>query len=132
MSAMIVSMAGDAVVLTDSREHPEPRPVPGAVAPSWGACTITGCRHDPCPAKLRAWASYGQRYVCQEPELPAPRLPARRRAEEDRQPFGVPYRGPALPQHVVDMDGKPLDPAMVAVQDGEGQWRMWPMGDPDD
>ncbi len=29
----------------------------------------------------------------------------RRRADEDRQPFGMPYKGPALPQHVVDMDG---------------------------
>jgi hypothetical protein len=30
------------------------------------------------------------------------------------------------------MDGKPLGPPMVAVQDGAGQWRLWSMGDPDD
>jgi hypothetical protein len=122
---------GEKVVITDAPEHPEPPAVPGAVAPSWGACTIPGCRHDPCPAKLRAWAGYGQRYVCEEPGCPHRDCPPRLRAEEDRQPFGVPYRGPALPQHVVDMDGNPLGPAMVAVQDGEGQWRLWPVGEPD-
>jgi hypothetical protein len=30
------------------------------------------------------------------------------------------------------MAGKPLGPPMLAVQDGAGQWRMWPVGDPDD
>jgi len=132
MSAMIVSMAGDGIVLTDGHEHPEPRPVPGAVARSWGACTIPACRHDPCPAKLRAWAGYGRRYTCKGPECGHRDCPPRLRAEEDQQPFGVRYDGPALPQHVVDMDGKPLGPPMLAVQDGAGQWRLWPMGDPDD
>ena len=101
-------------------------------SPGRGACTIPACRHDPCPAKLRAWAGYGQRYICTDPECEHLDCPPRLRAEEDHQPFGVRYDGPALPQHVVDMDGKPLGPPMLAVQDGAGQWRLWPMGDPDD
>jgi hypothetical protein len=132
MSAMIVSMT-DGTVITDGHEHPEPRPVPGAVAKSWGSCRIPGCTHDPpCPAKLRAWAGYGQRYICKESGCDHRDCPARRRSTEDRQPFGVSYKGPALPQHVVDMDHVPLGPPMVAVQDAAGQWSLWPIGDPDD
>jgi len=101
-------------------------------SPGRGACTIPACRHDPCPAKLRAWAGYGQRYICTDPECEHLDCPPRLRAEEDHQPFGVRYDGPALPQHVVDMDGNPLGPPMVAVQDGAGRWRLWPIGDPDD
>lgn len=41
----------------------------------------------------------------------------------------MPYGGRALPQHAADMDGKPLSPPMVAVQDAEGQWTLWPIGD---
>jgi hypothetical protein len=96
-----------------------------------GSCTIPGCRHDPCPAKLRAWGSYGQRYVCQEPGCPHMDCPPLLRATEDGQPFGVPYRGPALPQHVVDMDGKPLGPPMRAVQDADGDWRLVPRHSPE-
>jgi hypothetical protein len=44
----------------------------------------------------------------------------------------VAYKGPTLPQHVVDMDGEPLGPLMVAVQDTGGQWSLWPFGDADD
>jgi hypothetical protein len=29
------------------------------------------------------------------------------------------------------MEGKPLGPPMVAVQDGAGEWSLWPTGDPD-
>jgi hypothetical protein len=57
--------------------------------------------------------------------------PPRLRAEEDRQPFGVPYRGPALPQHVVDMDSEPLGPPMRAVQDADGDWRLVPRHSPE-
>lgn len=128
---MYVSLE-DGIVTTDARLHPEPRPVPGAVAKSWGACTIPGCRHDPCPAKLRAWAGYGSRYICPDEGCHHLLCPAKRRAEEDHQPFGVSYRGPALPQHVVDMDGNPLGPPMVAVQDEAGEWSLWPAGDHDD
>jgi hypothetical protein len=125
--AMIVSLS-DGIVITTGHEHPEPRPVPGAVAKPWGACTIPGCTHQPpCPAKLRAWASYGRRYTCDEPGCTHRDCPPKRRAEEDHQPFGVPYKGPALPQHVVDTDHKPLGPAMVAVQDADGAWRLWPV-----
>ena len=67
---------GEKVVITDAPEHPEPRPIPGAVAQPWNACTIPGCTHGPCPAKLRAWASYGRRYMCEDAELRPPRLPA--------------------------------------------------------
>jgi hypothetical protein len=125
---MFVSL-GDGIVTTDTPVHPEPRPVPGAVAKSWGSCTIPGCRHDPCPAKLRAWAGYGGRYICQEAGCQHLDCPPRRRADEDRQPFGMPYKGPALPQHVVDREGNPLGPPMVAVRDEVGQWSLWPMGD---
>jgi hypothetical protein len=58
--------------------------------------------------------------------------PPRRRAEEDRQPFGVPYDGPALPQHVVDMDGVPLGEPMIAVKDQAGEWGLWPADELDD
>jgi hypothetical protein len=128
---MFVSL-GDGIVTTDAPAHPEPRPVLGAVAKPWGSCTILGCRHDPCPAKLRAWAGYGRRYICEEAGCQHLDCPPRLRADEDRQPFGVSYKGPALPQHVVDTDGRPLGPPMVAVQDAEGQWTLWPAGDPDD
>jgi len=130
-NAMMASL-GDATVVSSGHEHPEPRPVPGAVAKPWNACIIPGCTHDPpCPAKLRAWAGYGRRYLCEKPGCRHRDCPPKRRAEEDQQPFGVPYWGPALPQHVVDMEGVPLGPPMVAVQDGEGQWSLWPLGDLD-
>jgi hypothetical protein len=123
---------GDGIVTTLDVIHPEPRPVPGAVVKPWNACTIPGCTHNPpCPAKLRAWAGYGRRYVCERPRCRHRRCPAKRRADEDRQPFGVPYRGPALPQHVVDTEGKPLGPPMVAVQDAAGDWSLQPAGDAD-
>ncbi len=128
-NAMIVSMAGDAIVSTDVLEHPEPRPVPGAVAKPWNVCTIPGCRHGPCPAKLRTWARYGQRYICDDPDCAHRDCPPRRRADEDRQPFGVFYDGPALPQHVEDFDGTPLGAPMVAVRDTAGDWRLVPAGD---
>ena len=115
---------GEKVVITDATEHPEPRPVPGAVAKPWHACTIPGCAHGPCPAKLRAWASYGQRYICDDAGCEHRDCPARQRADEDRQPFGIPYDGPALPQHVVDLDGVPLGDAMVAVRGETGEWRL--------
>ena len=121
---MIVSMAGDAIVITSGREHPEPRPLPGAIARPWNACTIPGCDHGPCPAKLRAWASYGQRYVCSEPGCLHHDCPPRQRAEEDGQPFGLPYDGPALPQHVIGLDGRPLGSPMQAIRDGDGTWRL--------
>jgi hypothetical protein len=121
---MIVSMAGDAIVLTSGTEHPEPRPVPGAIAKTWGACTIPGCSHGPCPAKLRTWAGYGRRYMCGDESCDHRDCPPRRRAEEDFQPFGVPYGGPALPQHVVDMDENPLGEPMYAVKDTDGNWRL--------
>ena len=123
---------GDKVVVTDATEHPEPAPIPGAVAQPWNACIIPGCTHGPCPAKLRAWASYGRRYVCDDAECDHHVCPPRRRAEEDRQPFGVVYSGPALPQHVVDMDGTPLGEPMIAVKDEAGEWSLWPAGDLDD
>jgi hypothetical protein len=94
--------------------------VPGAVAKPWNACTIPGCRHDPCPAELRAWAGYGRRYICEKPGCKHRDCPPKRRSEEDRQPFGVLYEGPALPQHVVDQSGETLAEPMVAVQDGAG------------
>jgi len=122
---------GEKVVITDAPEHPDPPPVPGAVAKPWNACTIAGCSHGPCPAKLRAWASYGRRYMCDEPGCDHRDCPPRRRAEEDHQPFGVPYGGPALPQHVVDMDGNPLGEPMVAVKNEAGEWSLWPAGDLD-
>ena len=123
---------GEKVVITDAPEHPEPRSVPGAIAKSWGTCTIPGCTHGPCPAKLRAWASYGRRYMCEEAECDHRDCPPRRRADEDHQPFAVPYKGPALPQHVVDMDGVPLGAPMVAVKNEAGEWSLWPAGDHDD
>ena len=58
--------------------------------------------------------------------------PPRRRATDDHQPFGVPYKGPALPQHVVDMDGIPLGDPMVAVKDEAGEWSLLPAADLDD
>ena len=123
---------GEKVVITDALEHPEPAPVPGAVAQPWNACTIPGCTHGPCPAKLRAWASYGRRYMCEEAECDHRHCPSKLRADEDRQHFGVPYDGPALPQHVVDMDGVPLGEPMVAVKSETGEWSLWPAGDHDD
>ena len=123
---------GEKVVIADAIEHPEPPPVPGAVATPWNACTIPGCTHGPCPAKLRAWASYGRRYMCEEDGCDHRDCPPRRRADEDRQPFGIPYVGPALPQHVVDMEGVPLGEPMVAIQDEAGEWSLWPAGDLDD
>jgi hypothetical protein len=120
---------GEKVVVTDAPEHPEPRPVPGVIAKSWGTCTIPGCTHGPCPAKLRAWASYGQRYMCDDAACDHAGCPPRRRAEDDHQPFGVPYVGPALPQHVVDMDGVPLGEPMVATRDEAGEWKLWPAGE---
>ena len=119
----------NAVVVTDAPLHPEPRPVPGAVAKSWGACTIPGCTHGPCPAKLRAWAGYGRRYICDDPACDHANCPPRRRAEEDHQPFGLAYNGPSLPQHVVDMDGAPLGEPMIAVKDEAGEWSLWPAGE---
>ena len=86
--AMIVSLS-DGIVLTDGHEHPEPRPVPGADASSWGSSTIPGCKHDPCPAKLRAWAGYGRRSICDDPGCGHLDCPPRLRATEDHQPFGV-------------------------------------------
>lgn len=91
---------GEKVVITDATEHPEPGPVPGAVAAPWNACTIPGCTHGPGPAKLRAWASYGRRYMCDDPGCEHQDCPPRRRATDDHQPFGVFYDGPSLPQHV--------------------------------
>ena len=88
---------GEKVVITDAPEHPEPRPAPGAVARPWNACTIPCCTNGPCPAKLRAWASYGRRYMCEESDCDHRDCLPRRRAEDDRQPFGVGYVGPALP-----------------------------------
>ena len=41
------------------------------------------------------------------------------------------HDGPALPQHVVDMDYVQLGPPMVAVQDEAGQWRLWLASDLD-
>ena len=123
---------GEKVVITDAPAHPEPQPVPGAIAQPWNACTIPGCAHGPCPAKLRAWASYGRRYICADAGCDHHDCPARRRAEEDHQPFGVPYKGPALPQHVVDMGGQPLADPMIAMQDEAGQWSLWPAGALDD
>jgi hypothetical protein len=131
-NAMIVSMAGDAVVTTDAAEHPEPRPISGAVAKPWNACTIPGCSHGPCPAKLRAWAGYGRRYICDDPDCDHRACPPRLRADEDHQPFGVRYDGPALPQHVVDFDDNPLGPPLVAVRDEAGEWSLRPAGDLDD
>jgi len=128
-NAMIVSIAGDAIVIISSHEHPEPRPVPGAVAKPWNTCAIPGCHHGPCPAKLRAWAGYGRRYICADPDCNHRDCPPRRRVEEDHQPFGVPYDGPALPQHVEDMDGVPLGAPMVAVRDTARDWRLWPASD---
>ena len=122
----------NAVVVTDATEHPEPAPIPGASARPWNACTIPGCTHGPCPAKQRAWAGYGRRYMCEEAECDHAGCPPRRRADEDQQPFGVPYDGPALPQHVVDMDGVPLGEPMVAVKDDAGEWSLWPASDFDD
>ena len=123
---------GEKVVITDAPEHPEPRPVPGAVAKSWGSCAIPDCTHAPCPAKLRAWAGYGRRYICSDEGCAHDDCPARRRAEADHQPFGEPYKGPALPQHVVDFDGNPLGEPMVAVKNETGEWSLWPAGDLDD
>jgi hypothetical protein len=54
------------------------------------------------------------------------------RADEDHQPFGVFYDGPALPQHVVDMDGVPLGEPMIAVKDQAGEWGLWPADELDD
>jgi len=125
---MFVSLA-DAIVISSGHEHPEPRPVLGAVARPWGACTIPGCRHRPCPAKLRAWARYGRRYICDDHDCDHDDCPPRRRATDDHQPFGVPYDGPALPQHVEGMDGAPLGAPMYAVRDAAGDWRLVPAGD---
>ena len=47
-NTMFVSLA-DGVVISSGHEHPEPRPVPGAVVKPWNACTIPGCSHGPCP-----------------------------------------------------------------------------------
>jgi hypothetical protein len=123
--ALFVDLA-DGVVTATGPMHPEPRPVPGAVAKPWNACTIPGCDHGPCPAKLRAWAGYGRRYICADADCGHDDCPPRQRAEEDHQPFGVPYKGPALPQHVVDMDGNPLGAPMVAVKGEGGDWRLVP------
>jgi hypothetical protein len=129
---VMVADLGEKVVVTDAPEHPEPRPVPGAVARPWNACTIPGCTHGPCPAKLRAWASYGSRYMCDEVGCDHRDCPPRKRATEDHQPFAISYDGPALPQHVVDMDGVPLGEPMIAVKDEAGEWSLWPAGDLDD
>jgi hypothetical protein len=75
---------------------------------------------------LRAGANYGDRYICKESGCEHLDCPPRLRAEEDHQPFNVRYDGPALPQHVVDMDHVPLGPPLVAVQDAAGDWRLWP------
>jgi hypothetical protein len=70
--------------------------------------------------------------MCEEAGCDHRDCPPRRRADQDHQPFGLPYKGPALPQHVVDMEGRPLGDRMVAVQDAAGQWSLWPVVDPDD
>jgi hypothetical protein len=127
---MIVSMGGDGIVITTAHEHPESRPVPGAVAKPWNACTIPGCPHQPCPAKLRAWAGYGRRYMCGDPDCDHVDCPPRRRSQHDHQPFGVPYVGPALPQHIVDRSGRPLGEPMIAVRTRLGPWTLWPARGP--
>lgn len=69
--------------------------------------------------------------MCDEAECDHRDCPPRQRADEDCQPFGVVYVGPALPQHVVDMDRVPLGEPMVAVKDETGEWSLWPAGDLD-
>lgn len=123
---------GEKVVITDAPVHPEPRPIPGVVSRPWNACTIPGCRHGPCPAKLRAWAWYGRRYMCDDADCDHRDCPPRRRAITDHQPFGIFYDGPALPQHVVDLDGVPLGEPMVAIKDEAGAWSLWPADTRDD
>lgn len=124
--SLMVSMAGDATVVSAGSRHPEEPVNPGEVAPPWNACRIPDCRHDPCPAKLRAWAYYGQRYTCRKEDCDHRDCAARRRAQEDGQPFGIKYDGPALPQHVVTMDGAPLGPTMRAIKVADGSWRLMP------
>ena len=123
---LFVSLHGGGIVFATGPDHPEPIPGPGVAAPSWNRCTIPACRHDPCPAKLRAWGRYGQRYICEESGCPHADCPPRLRAEEDGQPFGEPYDGPAHPQHVVDLDGRPLGAPMIAVKDADGEWHLVP------
>ncbi len=50
---------GEKVVITDATEHPEPPPVPGAVAKPWNACTIPGCRSRCCELRPR-YRRYGE------------------------------------------------------------------------
>lgn len=102
----------------------EPPIKPGQIAPAWNRCRIPNCKHDPCPAKLRAWGFYGRRYMCSTEGCTHEDCPGRRRAEEDGQPFGVFYDGPALPQHTIGPDGRPLGPPMRAVRDADGNWRL--------
>jgi hypothetical protein len=120
----------DGSVLDGDARYREPIPAPDEVARPWNVCTIPGCTHSPaCPAKLRAWGWYGQRYICEEPGCPHEHCPPKRRAEDDQQPFGIPYKGPALPQHSVSWDGRPLGPRMRAIQDENVEWHLVPVSD---
>ena len=124
---IMVSMAGEGVVVSAGPIHPEESIEAGEVASPWNECHIPDCRHKPCPAKMRAWAWYGLRYVCRDEGCDHGDCAARRRADEDDQPFGVRYTGPALPQHTVTPDGKPLGAAMHAVKGSDGRWRLVPV-----
>ncbi|MFO1539917.1 MAG: hypothetical protein ACKOTZ_05640, partial [Chloroflexota bacterium] len=86
-----------------------------------------GCTHQPaCPAKLRAWGGYGGRYMCEKAGCKHRSCPPKRRAEEDRQAFNEPYRGPVLPSHTIGRDGKPTGPRLYAVLGDDGEWRLLP------
>ena len=96
-------------------------------APPWNACVEPGCRHNGCGPKVRAWGNFGSRYICKESGCTHCDCAAKRRAEADRQPFGVFYTGPALPQHTVFADGTPSGAPMRAVEDPPGFWRIVPL-----
>ena len=94
-------------------------------ATPWNVCDTPGCQHNGCGPKMRAWGGYGNRYICMLPECEHADCRAMKRARADHQPFGIYYRGPALPQHTIYPDG-PRGPAMLAVEDPPGYWRLIP------
>ena len=122
---------GEKVVITDATEHPEPRPVPGAVArpgtpaPSPAAPTV------PVPPSCGPGRATGAATCARTPTATTATAHPGGGPTRTTSPSASP-KGPALPQHVVDMDGVPLGEPMVAVKDEAGEWSLWPAGDLDD
>ena len=123
------------------RHRPHRRPRASRAAPR-ARCgrSVVGCLHHPrLPPRPLSREVAGLGRLRAAVHLQGPRAATTTTARPDfaprrtSSPSACRYEGPALPQHVVDMDGKPLGPAMVAVQDANGDWRLVSAGGgPDD